>query len=176
MTILDQIVARKREEVAERKRARPVGTLNRGPRRVTRGFADHLRPLIAEDEICTATSIRAIADIKRRSPSRGALLDSLDPETLALDYERCGAAALSVLTDRDFFGGGDEDLIAAQRGGMQAASSPRSLPGDLRLQCPAARRASNHRWICARSSSVICVRFPGGITISLTACLWISSA
>src|SRR5262245_16434430 len=115
MTILDQIVARKREEVAERKRARPAGTLNRGARRASRGFADHLRPLIAEDVICTATSIRAIAEIKRRSPSRGMLRENLDPGTLALDYERCGAAALSVLTDRDFFGGSDEDLVAARR-------------------------------------------------------------
>ncbi len=54
-----------------------------------------------------------IAEIKRRSPSKGLLRENLDPAAFARIYEECGARAISVLTDRDFFGGGDDDLRAA---------------------------------------------------------------
>ncbi len=64
----------------------------------------------------TATSIRpaVIAEIKRRSPSKGDLRPGLDAASLAREYAGAGAAALSVLTDEEFFGGCAQDLISAR--------------------------------------------------------------
>src|SRR5215207_9264737 len=58
--------------------------------------------------------ISVIAEIKRRSPSKGDLATGLDPGRLSRSYEQGGAAAISVLTDRAFFGGSPEDLAAAR--------------------------------------------------------------
>ena len=71
----------------------------------TRGFGAALRH---------RSSMAVISEIKRRSPSRGALAPDLVPARLALEYQRGGAAALSVLTDREFFGGSEEDLRQAR--------------------------------------------------------------
>ncbi len=55
-----------------------------------------------------------IAEVKRRSPSKGDLNISLDPVELARSYERAGARALSVLTEPEFFAGSQDDLIRAR--------------------------------------------------------------
>ncbi len=71
----------------------------------TRGFREAL---------LDGVSIGVIAEVKRRSPSKGALFEHLDPADLARRYEAGGAACLSVLTDTAHFGGSPEDLAAAR--------------------------------------------------------------
>lgn len=104
MNILDTIVKQKRAEVAERKTSRPLSALRDLPATPARDFAAALaRP-----------GLSVIAEFKRRSPSRGLLAESLDPARVARAYEAGGAAAMSVLTDREFFGGSEADLQAAR--------------------------------------------------------------
>ena len=65
--------------------------------------------------LARSESIKVIAEIKRRSPSRGQLAEIEDPGALASTYERGGASAISVLTEVHGFGGSPDDLIAARR-------------------------------------------------------------
>jgi len=58
--------------------------------------------------------VAVVAEIKRRSPSKGELFAGLDPASLARQYESGGAACISVLTDEQFFGGSPDDLRAAR--------------------------------------------------------------
>ncbi len=60
--------------------------------------------------LAPADRVKIIAEVKRASPSRGALADIPDPAALAASYETGGASAISVLTERRRFGGSLEDL------------------------------------------------------------------
>ena len=71
----------------------------------TRGFASSIR---------STPHLAVIAEIKRRSPSKGDLNASLNPAALALQYQRGGASCLSVLTDTDHFSGSVADLQNAR--------------------------------------------------------------
>ena len=73
------------------------------------------RPFYKTLERMKGDAVSIIAEIKRASPSKGDIRVDLDPATLAADYERGGAACLSVLTDRAFFKGGFADFEAARK-------------------------------------------------------------
>lgn len=76
----------------------------------SKGFRNALR---------AADGLAVVTEVKRRSPAKGDLAPDLDPATLAKDYAAGGAACLSVLTDRDFFGGSPEDLqVASEATGL----------------------------------------------------------
>jgi indole-3-glycerol phosphate synthase len=75
----------------------------------TRGFRAALATAVRDD----GDAIAVIAEVKRRSPSKGDLAIDLDPADLATEYDAGGAACLSVLTDFEFFGGSRDDLQAA---------------------------------------------------------------
>jgi indole-3-glycerol phosphate synthase len=104
-TYLDRIVARHREVAAADSRSLDALVEEARGAPAPRGFR---RALALSSELAV------IAEIKRRSPSKGALAESLDPATLATDYARGGASCLSVLTDEEFFGGSVGDLQAAR--------------------------------------------------------------
>lgn len=108
--ILQKILARKREEIAERAAQLPLAELR--ARALTapppRGFVNAIRTRIS------AGKPAVIAEIKKASPSKGLLRADFNPAEIAKSYERHGATCLSVLTDRDFFQGADEHLQRAR--------------------------------------------------------------
>jgi indole-3-glycerol phosphate synthase len=105
--ILDDILARKREEVDTRRRTASLAALRERPLygEPRRGFRAALaaRPAPA-----------VIAELKSASPSRGVIRSAYDPPAIARGYAAAGATALSVLTDREFFGGTLDHLSAAR--------------------------------------------------------------
>ncbi len=108
--ILKKIVARKHEEIAERRAAVPEVDLAARARDADspRGFVVALQARIAEGRP------GVIAEIKKASPSKGVLREDFDPAAIAASYARHGAACLSVLTDRDFFQGSEAYLQQAR--------------------------------------------------------------
>jgi indole-3-glycerol phosphate synthase len=104
-TYLEEILASHRAQAADDGRA--LGELVERAEGMPepRDFAAALR----------GDGVACIAEIKRRSPSKGALDVDLEPELVAKEYVAGGAACLSVLTDADFFGGSSADLVAARQ-------------------------------------------------------------
>jgi indole-3-glycerol phosphate synthase len=108
--ILQRILTRKREEIAERAAARTLEMLRaacaqlpatRGVAQALHARADRGRPAV-------------IAEVKKASPSQGVIRPGFDPPAIATSYQRHGAACLSVLTDADFFQGHERYLQAAR--------------------------------------------------------------
>jgi len=107
---LDQIVAATRRRVADAKRSGNLQDLERrAQEHVPRGFR---RALLTGSRNGTAV----IAELKKASPSRGLIRPNFDPVHLAQELETAGAAALSVLTDEQFFQGSLENLRRASDG------------------------------------------------------------
>ncbi|TCD05277.1 indole-3-glycerol phosphate synthase TrpC [Erythrobacteraceae bacterium CFH 75059] len=109
MNMLREICATKREEVVQARARQPYGELARrcADADPPRGFARRLRAA-AQD------GYGLIAEIKHKSPSKGVIRERFDPAAHAREYERGGAACLSVLTDRSYFGGADDHLRGAR--------------------------------------------------------------
>jgi indole-3-glycerol phosphate synthase len=111
---LDEILAATRRRVAEIKPTTDLRQLERqAGNHIPRGFRRRL-------ESSSAKGVAVIAELKRASPSRGLIRSDFDPASLAEELERAGAAALSVLTDAEFFQGSLESL--------QRASDSTKLP------------------------------------------------
>jgi indole-3-glycerol phosphate synthase len=100
MSILEEILAGTRVDLERRRRARPESAMGDGGNRRSRAFRDAL----------LAPGLSIIAEHKRRSPSAGAIRVDSDVAAVARDYERGGAAAMSVLTEERHFGGSLDDL------------------------------------------------------------------
>jgi indole-3-glycerol phosphate synthase len=102
MNILEAIVEHKRVEILKRKQKRPLRMLQEFPHyhRITNS--------IDVQELDRGPGI--IAEFKRKSPSRGLLHPEADPVQVAGGYSAAGVSAMSILTDRDFFGGSFRDL------------------------------------------------------------------
>lgn len=114
--ILDEILAHKRVEVAERIHRRPIADLQAALAARARASGD-ARADIQPGPFARALrepGVRVIAEIKRKSPSGGELRPGASAAELATLYAANGAAALSVLTDTRFFGGSDADLVSAR--------------------------------------------------------------
>ena len=133
LTVLDQIVVRKRAELVSERALIKQEDLESKPVPKRRGFRAALeakRPAI-------------IAELKKASPSAGLIAEEFDPATIARGYEAAGAAALSVLTDRQYFQGSLDDLMAAR-----TATSLPVLRKDFTLDRYHLLQASTHGADC----------------------------
>lgn len=106
MNILDTIVAHKRKEVTERKKITSVAELEKG-----KFFAD--KTLSLRSFLLDENKTGIIAEFKRKSPSKGIINDKVAVEEVTTAYAKYGASGISVLTDKEFFGGSLDDLLAA---------------------------------------------------------------
>jgi indole-3-glycerol phosphate synthase len=108
--VLQRIMARKVEEVAERAATRPLTAVREAASAAdpVRGFRAALADRISGGETAV------IAEAKRASPSKGLIRPDFNPAAIAASYQDGGATCLSVLTDRDFFQGDDAYLQQAR--------------------------------------------------------------
>jgi indole-3-glycerol phosphate synthase len=107
MDILDRIIEHKKHTIPLRKGLMPPAVLEKFPyfNRTCISLADRLR---------TGDNTGIITEFKRKSPSKGIINATAVVEEVVREYEKFGAAAISVLTDDHFFGGSSEDLMAAR--------------------------------------------------------------
>ncbi|WP_380156617.1 indole-3-glycerol phosphate synthase TrpC [Kineococcus sp. R86509] len=111
MTVLDDILAGVREDLAARKALTTLDELkDRAHRQVA---AKDARALLKPRDV-EQRGVKVIAEVKRKSPSKGALATIPDPAALAAQYELGGATVISVLTEQRRFGGSLDDLRAVR--------------------------------------------------------------
>ncbi len=107
MNILDTIVARKKAEVDERKKHKPLDVIKLD--------AFYIRNTISLVEgLSRPNASGIIAEFKRKSPSKGVINDRVDLLEVTKGYQDAGASAVSILTDEYFFGGDDQDVVRAR--------------------------------------------------------------
>ena len=106
MTVLDDIIAGVRLDLEQRRALTPLADVMRA--------AEAAAPPLDPMPRFRAPELAVIAEVKRRSPSKGELADIADPAALAAAYEAGGAAAISVLTEQRRFGGSLADLDAVR--------------------------------------------------------------
>ncbi len=108
MNILDEIIAHKKREVEEKKNLVPVKMLEQSIHFET-------RPLSMKKHLQREDKTGIIAEFKRKSPSEGIINEHAKVDETTTGYVQAGAAALSVLTDTQFFGGENEDILLARK-------------------------------------------------------------
>lgn len=108
MNILERIIETKRSEIAAAKAAKPFDVIYAEAKAVD-------RPRLSFKNSIAAIPGGIIAEFKRRSPSKGDINPNASLEKVVTGYAAAGAAAISVLTDSEYFGGSLDDLHAARR-------------------------------------------------------------
>jgi len=105
MSVLDSIIEGVREDLAARRL--PLAQIHQR--------MEQTAPVLDAHEFLSRDEMNVIAEVKRSSPSKGALAAITDPASLAEQYQEAGAAVVSVLTERRRFGGSLEDLDAVRK-------------------------------------------------------------
>lgn len=108
MDILEKIIAHKEKEVEERKSLVPVKLLEKS-------IFFNNRPVSMKKYVKRPDKTGIIAEFKRKSPSKGQINASAQIEATSIGYMQAGASALSILTDKEFFGGSNADLTLARK-------------------------------------------------------------
>ena len=111
MDRLTEIIATRRNRVAEAQRAVPCNLLEKDARDSRAGARAHA--LLSAFSV--GDDVKIIAEFKRRSPSKGSIRTNANASDVALRYENGGAAAISVLTEPDYFDGSLDDLCEVRR-------------------------------------------------------------
>ena len=111
MNILDEILEHKRSEVEESKVLRPIGELERG-------YYWSSPTISLKNSLLTTGASGIIAEIKRKSPSKGIINPNVSVAKTSAGYIQAGASALSVLTDNRFFGGSNEDIMIVRQSSL----------------------------------------------------------
>jgi indole-3-glycerol phosphate synthase len=112
-SVLDRIIAHKSEEIERKRTERPI--------RVLQSMAQARPPPCGLEPVLRQPGIALIAEVKRQSPSKKIYAGEFDAENVARTYAAHGAAAISVLADEEFFGGGAaivETVVRTVRGSV----------------------------------------------------------
>ncbi len=108
MTYLEKIVAHKKIEVEKQKQLQPISELEKST------YFD-LPSISLSNYLCESQGSGVIAEFKRKSPSQGIINERVNLESVTRSYIKAGAVGLSILTDQQFFGGSNNDLLEARR-------------------------------------------------------------